>query len=245
MLDIIPAVTSLPYRLLFSKMENSLGAQVVGIDGIDKGSISSLPWFSEGQQHLRTHRIWTYMHHLIHLPKTSEYGRFYGWVFYRGRLRTIPWNRTGQHSAAMIFYWMFAQKFEHGHIEGAINIPLDELNTPELDQQQNDLCVFARWGCGATWHSACAPAEDLKMYSNIAGGFYLWEYFAKGNGHGWTRFLHNALDKNMARLNGILGHEIYILFTAIIGNKTPLNRQPALAHTVNSRRWYCNFAHQF
>ncbi|MFN8252093.1 MAG: FAD-dependent oxidoreductase [Ferruginibacter sp.] len=178
-----PGGHQLTIQVAFSPKEGKLlGAQVVGIDGVDKriDILSSVIQRGSSIYEL------TEFEHAYAPPYSSakdpvNMAGFVAENILQGRLRTIPWNRTAALSSDDILLDVrTAPEFEHGHIEGAINIPLDELRKrlPELDNSKT-IYVYCQIGLRGYLAQRILLQQGFENVFNIAGGFYLWNICQK------------------------------------------------------------------
>ncbi len=173
-----PGAHLLTIQIAFSpKNGKLLGAQVAGVDGVDK----RIDILSSVIQRGSTIYELTEFEHAYAPPYSSAKDpvNMIGFVaenILLGRLRTVSWEKTALlNSNDILLDVRTPQEFEKGHIENAINIPLDELRSrlQELDRGKT-IYVYCQIGLRGYLAQRILLQNDFGNVFNIAGGFYLW-----------------------------------------------------------------------
>ncbi len=173
-----PGAHQLTIQIAFSPKDGRLfGAQVVGIEGVDK----RIDILSSVIQRGSTIYELTEFEHAYAPPYSSakdpvNMAGFVAENILLGRLKTVPWNNTDLIGTDDILLDVRTpQEFENGHIEGALNIPLDELRNRmhELDNSKT-IYVYCQIGLRGYLAQRILVQNNFENAFNIAGGFYLW-----------------------------------------------------------------------
>ena len=173
-----PGAHQLTIQIAFSPKDGKLfGAQVVGIEGVDK----RIDILSSVIQRGSTIYELTEFEHAYAPPYSSakdpvNMAGFVAENILLGRLKTVPWNNTDLIGTDDILLDVRTpQEFENGHIEGALNIPLDELRNRmhELDNSKT-IYVYCQIGLRGYLAQRILVQNNFENAFNIAGGFYLW-----------------------------------------------------------------------
>jgi NADPH-dependent 2,4-dienoyl-CoA reductase/sulfur reductase-like enzyme/peroxiredoxin family protein/rhodanese-related sulfurtransferase/TusA-related sulfurtransferase len=156
-----------------------LGAQVVGYDGVDK----RIDLFAEAIRTRSTVYDLAEIEHAYAPPYSSAKDpvNIAGMVaenILDGTTKTIWWRRLTEAAPGELFLLDIRTPDEHalGSIEGAVNIPLDELRN-NLDKLPRDKKIVAFCGVGLRAHVACRILMQngfSKVY-NLAGGLKTYE----------------------------------------------------------------------
>lgn len=173
-----PGSHQLTIQLAFSPGNGKLlGAQVAGIEGVDK----RIDILSSVIQRGSTIYELTEFEHAYAPPYSSakdpvNMAGFVAENILLGRLKTVPWEKAALLDRHEILLDVrTAAEFENGHIEGAINIPLDELRSrlQEIDPGQK-IYVYCQIGLRGYLAQRILLQNNYTSVFNIAGGFYLW-----------------------------------------------------------------------
>ena len=173
-----PGAHQLTIQIAFSPKDGKLlGAQVAGIEGVDKriDILSSVIQRGSSIYEL------TEFEHAYAPPYSSakdpvNMAGFVAENILLGRLRTVEWKKTETLTPNDILLDVRSpQEFENGHIEGALNIPLDELRSRlyELDNTKTTY-VYCQIGLRGYLAQRILLQNNFENVFNIAGGFYLW-----------------------------------------------------------------------
>ncbi len=178
-----PGAQQLSIQIAFSPKDGKLlGAQAAGINGVDK----RIDILSSVIQRGSTIYELTEFEHAYAPPYSSakdpvNMAGFVAENILLGRLRTVAWNKTQSLNGNDILLDVRTpQEFENGHIEGAINIPLDELRNRlhELHRHKT-IYVYCQIGLRGYLAQRILLQNDFENIFNIAGGFYLWNICQK------------------------------------------------------------------
>lgn len=174
-----PNAQQMTIQIVFSPVDGKLlGAQVAGIEGVDK----RIDVLSSIIQRGSTIFEMTEFEHAYAPPYSSakdpvNMAGFVAENMLQKRVNMISWDKASQlNSTDLLIDVRNPSEFEKGSIPGAINIPVDDLRNhlTELDPQQN-IYVYCQIGLRGYLASRILLQSGFKNVFNISGGYYLWQ----------------------------------------------------------------------
>lgn len=174
-----PNAQQMTIQIVFSPADGKLlGAQVAGIEGVDK----RIDVLSSIIQRGSTIFEMTEFEHAYAPPYSSakdpvNMAGFVAENILLKRVNMISWDKATQlNSTDLLIDVRNPSEFEKGSIPGAINIPVDDLRNhlTELDPQQN-IYVYCQIGLRGYLASRILLQSGFKNVFNISGGYYLWQ----------------------------------------------------------------------
>lgn len=174
-----PNAQQMTIQIVFSPADGKLlGAQVAGIEGVDK----RIDVLSSIIQRGSTIFEMTEFEHAYAPPYSSakdpvNMAGFVAENILLKRVNMIGWDKATQlNSTDLLIDVRNPSEFEKGSIPGAINIPVDDLRNhlTELDPQQN-IYVYCQIGLRGYLASRILLQSGFKNVFNISGGYYLWQ----------------------------------------------------------------------
>jgi rhodanese-related sulfurtransferase len=178
-----PDSEQMTIQLTFSPNDGRLlGAQVIGKKGVDK----RIDTFSSVIQRGSSIYELTEFEHAYAPPYSSakdpvNMAGFVAENILQGRLKVKPWNCTQSLTEED---WLLdvrnPDEFEAGHIEGAINIPLDNLRTSLHQLPQNKtIYIYCQIGLRGYLAQRILLQNGFNRVFNISGGYKLWNICTK------------------------------------------------------------------
>jgi NADPH-dependent 2,4-dienoyl-CoA reductase/sulfur reductase-like enzyme/rhodanese-related sulfurtransferase len=171
-----PGASILSVKLLFAPDTGTiLGAQVVGRDGVDR----RLDLFSLAIQKRMTVRDLEEFEHTYAPPFSSakDPANLVGYVaanVLADRLRLVSWNDVAElrKAGAALVDVRTPGEFAHGRIEGAVNVPVDELRQ-RLGELPRDKKLVVYCGVGLRAYVACRilVQSGFTDVVNLTGGY--------------------------------------------------------------------------
>lgn len=174
-----PNAQQMTIQIVFSPADGKLlGAQVAGIEGVDK----RIDVLSSIIQRGSTIFEMTEFEHAYAPPYSSakdpvNMAGFVAENMLQKRVNMISWDKAMQlNSNDLLIDVRNPSEFEKGNIPEAINIPVDALRSRlnELDPQQN-IYVYCQIGLRGYLASRILLQSGFKNVYNISGGYYLWQ----------------------------------------------------------------------
>lgn len=174
-----PNAQQMTIQIVFSPVDGKLlGAQVAGIEGVDK----RIDVLSSIIQRGSTIFEMTEFEHAYAPPYSSakdpvNMAGFVAENMLQKRVNMISWDKASElNSTDLLIDVRNPSEFEKGSIPGAINIPVDDLRNhlTELDPQQN-IYVYCQIGLRGYLASRILLQSGFKNVFNISGGYYLWQ----------------------------------------------------------------------
>ncbi len=175
-----PGAVPMSIKISFSPDNGRLlGAQIVGFDGVDK----RIDLFSTAIQKGATVYELADIEHAYAPPYSSAKDpvNIAGMVaenILEGITRPVSWRAIAEDTGKEFFLLDIRTRdeFQLGSIEGAVNIPLDELRL-NLDQIPRDKKIIAFCGVGLRAHVACRilVQQGFKEVYNLSGGLKTYE----------------------------------------------------------------------
>jgi len=156
-----------------------LGAQIVGYDGVDK----RIDLFSAALRQGATVHDLAFIEHAYAPPFSSAKDpvNIAGMVaenILEGITKTLSWRDIAscREDASMLIDVRTAEEFELGSIDGAVNIPLDEIRE-HLAEIPKDKKLVVFCGVGLRAHVACRilVGNGYKEVYNLSGGLKTYE----------------------------------------------------------------------
>ncbi|MBN1788870.1 MAG: FAD-dependent oxidoreductase [Bacteroidales bacterium] len=175
-----PGAVPMSIKISFSPDDGRLlGAQIVGYSGIDK----RIDLFSEAIRKRATVYDLAEIEHAYAPPYSSAKDpvNIAGMVaenILDGITKTISWRAISEDLADDMFLLDIRtrEEFQLGSIEGAVNIPLDELR-PRLEELPHDKKIVTFCGVGLRAHVACRilMQSGFNEVYNLSGGLKTFE----------------------------------------------------------------------
>ncbi|MCE5345782.1 MAG: FAD-dependent oxidoreductase [Bacteroidales bacterium] len=175
-----PGAVPMSIKISFAPDDGRLlGAQIVGFEGVDK----RIDLFSTAIQKRATVYDLVDLEHAYAPPYSSAKDpvNIAGMVaenILEGITRNISWRAISQEPAKELFLLDIRTKdeFQLGSIEGAVNIPLDELRL-HLDEIPHDKKIVVFCGVGLRAHVACRilTQKGFPEVFNLSGGLKTFE----------------------------------------------------------------------
>lgn len=174
-----PDAQQMSIQIVFSPKDGKLlGAQVAGYDGVDK----RIDILSSVIQRGSTIYELTEFEHAYAPPYSSakdpvNMAGFVAENILQGRLKLVNWQKATELGADDILLDVRTpSEFEKGHIETAINIPLDDIRTRmhEINGNKN-IYVYCQIGLRGYLAQRILLQNGFANTRNISGGYFLWE----------------------------------------------------------------------
>lgn len=175
-----PGALPMTIKISFAPADGRLlGAQIVGYEGIDK----RIDLFAEAIRNKATVYDLAEIEHAYAPPYSSAKDpvNIAGMVadnILNGISQTVSWRdiANNHNSDYYLLDIRTRDEFELGTIEGAVNIPLDELR-PNLNNLPRDKKIVAFCGVGLRAHVACRilTQSGFKHVYNLSGGLKTYE----------------------------------------------------------------------
>lgn len=176
-----PNATPLSLKILFAPQTGRLlGAQLIGYEGIDK----RIDVLSTVIRHQGTIYDLIELEHAYAPPYSSAKDpvQMAGYVaenILQNKVKIIHWHQISglNREETILLDVRTVEEFKIGTIEGAINIPLDELRARLTELSQNrTIIVFC--GVGLRGYLACRILSQLGFSStaNLSGGYKTYQY---------------------------------------------------------------------
>ncbi len=173
-----PDAEQMTIQLTFSPQNGRLfGAQVIGKDGVDK----RIDTLSSVIQRGGTIYDLTEFEHAYAPPYSSakdpvNMAGFVAENILQKRLRVVPWHITKELTGEdFILDVRNEDEFKNGHIDGAINIPVDKLRE-SLDHLPADKTIYIYCQIGLRGYLAqrILLQNGFDKVFNLSGGYKLW-----------------------------------------------------------------------
>ena len=178
-----PDANQMTIQIAFSPEDGRLyAAQIAGYDGVDK----RLDVFASIIQNKGTIYDLLEFEHAYAPPFSSakdpiNMAGFVAENILHGVLKVTHWNGTNNAKVGDLLIDVRTEKeFEAGTIEGAINIPVDELRS-RLNEIPRDrkIFIFCQIGLRGYLAQRILVQNDYQQVLNISGGYFLWETIRK------------------------------------------------------------------
>jgi rhodanese-related sulfurtransferase len=174
-----PGARQMTIQIAFSPEDGRLlGAQIAGYEGVDK----RIDILSSAIQRKSTIYELMEFEHAYAPPYSSakdpiNMAGFVAENILQDRLKVFYWNQFDQIAPDDLLIDVRTQaEFEEGHIEGALNIPLDDLREriSEIDPNKK-LYTYCRAGLRGYLAQRIMQQHGLKSIVNLSGGYQLWD----------------------------------------------------------------------
>ncbi len=175
-----PGALPMSIKISFAPGDGKLlGAQIVGYDGVDK----RIDLFSAALRQGATVHDLAFIEHAYAPPFSSAKDpvNIAGMVaenILEGITKTLSWRDIAscREDASMLIDVRTAEEFELGSIDGAVNIPLDEIRE-HLAEIPKDKKLVVFCGVGLRAHVACRilVGNGYKEVYNLSGGLKTYE----------------------------------------------------------------------
>lgn len=175
-----PGAASMSIKLLFSKTDGKvLGAQIVGFEGVDKRIDIIATAIRAGMTVHDLEKL-----ELAYAPPYSSakdpvnIAGFTASNILKGHNKVFHWNQIQSIDLnnSLILDVRTKEEYDLGTINGAVNIPLDELRS-RLDEipKDKDIYVFCQVGLRAYVALRLLSNKGYKNAANLSGGFKTYE----------------------------------------------------------------------
>ncbi len=174
-----PDANQMSIQIAFSPKDGRLySAQIAGVDGVDK----RLDVFASIIQNKGTIYDLLEFEHAYAPPFSSakdpiNMSGFVAENILNGVLKVAHWDGMNKaETDDLLIDVRTAKEFEAGTIEGAINIPVDELRS-RLNEIPTDrkIYIFCQIGLRGYLAQRILVQNDYQNVLNISGGFFLWD----------------------------------------------------------------------
>ena len=178
-----PGAKQMTIQIAFSPEDGQLlSAQIAGFDGVDK-RIDILS--SVIQRKSNIYEL-TEFEHAYAPPYSSakdpiNMAGFVAENLLQNRLNVFYWDQFDQITPDdLLIDVRTKEEFEAGHIENAINIPLDDLRDRlnEIDRNKN-IYSYCRAGLRGYFAQRILKQNGFNAIVNLSGGYLLWEFCNK------------------------------------------------------------------
>ncbi len=178
-----PGARQMSIQIAFSPEDGRLlSAQIAGYDGVDK----RIDVFASAIKRNSTIYELTEFEHAYAPPYSSakdpvNMAGFVAENILHDRLKVFYWNEFDQITDQDILLDVRRQdEFDAGHINNAINIPLDSIRErmSELDKSKN-IYIYCLAGLRGYLAQRILKQNDFRSVSNLSGGYYLWNTCTK------------------------------------------------------------------
>lgn len=174
-----PGARQMSIQIAFSPEDGRLfGAQIAGYEGVDK----RIDILSSAIQRSSTIYELTEFEHAYAPPYSSakdpiNMAGFAAENILQGRLKVFYWNQFEQVTPDDLLIDVRTKaEFEEGHIEGALNIPLDDMRERinEIDPGKK-IYTYCRAGLRGYLAQRIMMQHGLTSIVNLSGGYQLWD----------------------------------------------------------------------
>lgn len=173
-----PGSKQMSIQIAFSPNNGQLlGAQIVGMEGVDK----RIDILSSIIQRKSTIKELVEFEHAYAPPYSSakdpvNMAGFVAENILLGRLRIFYWNQISQIKMEDILLDVRrVDEYELGHIEGAINIPIDVLRTHLLElPKDKNVFIYCEAGLRGYLAQRILLQNGFNDVHNLSGGYQLW-----------------------------------------------------------------------
>lgn len=173
-----PDAHQMSIQLNFNDDGNLLGAQAIGVDGVDKRIDTLSSVIQRGSNIFEL----TEFEHAYAPPFSSakdpvNMAGFVAENILTGLLKVVPWNHTynlGEND--LLIDVRTDHEFQAGHIPGAINIDIDHLRErlSEIPRNKN-IYIYCQIGLRGYMAQRILLQNKYEHVKNISGGFKLWD----------------------------------------------------------------------
>lgn len=174
-----PGAKQMTIQIAFSPEDGQLlSAQIAGFDGVDK----RIDILSSAIQRKSNIYELTEFEHAYAPPYSSakdpiNMAGFVAENLLQNRLNVFYWDQFDQITPEdLLIDVRTKEEFEAGHIENAINIPLDDLRDRlhEIDRSKN-IYSYCRAGLRGYFAQRILKQHGFNSIVNLSGGYLLWE----------------------------------------------------------------------
>ena len=174
-----PGAKQMTIQIAFSPEDGQLlSAQIAGFDGVDK----RIDILSSAIQRKSNIYELTEFEHAYAPPYSSakdpiNMAGFVAENLLQNRLNVFYWDQFDQITPDdLLIDVRTREEFEAGHIENAINIPLDDLRDRlhEIDRSKN-IYSYCRAGLRGYFAQRILKQNGFNSIVNLSGGYLLWE----------------------------------------------------------------------
>ena len=174
-----PGAKQMSIQIAFAPEDGTLlNAQIVGYDGVDKRIDTLSSAIARGSSIYEL----TEFEHAYAPPFSSakdpiNMAGFVAENILQGRLSVFYWNELDRVNPEDILLDVRTQKeFESGHIDNAVNIPVDEIRARlnELDTSKT-IYIYCQAGLRGYLAQRILKQNEFDKVFNLSGGYQLWK----------------------------------------------------------------------